>query len=64
MITKNIKYGDKSIDITIYESEHVSTHISDSSMFYEIAFLQYIQNNYLKQMLANHLQNNWLFKLL
>ena len=46
MITKNIKYGDKSIDITIYESEHVSTHISDSSMFYEIAFLQYIQNNY------------------
>jgi FkbM family methyltransferase len=46
MITKNIKYGDKSIDINIYESDNVSNAINNSSMFYEIGFLQHIQNNY------------------
>ena len=47
MTIKTIKYGGKEIDITIYESyEHVSEEIKRECMFYEIEFLQYIQNNH------------------
>jgi FkbM family methyltransferase len=47
---QNVTYAGKKIDINIYDSyEHVSDEIARECMFYEIEFLQHIQNNYSTQ---------------
>jgi FkbM family methyltransferase len=55
MPIKTIKYDGKEIGINIHESndhgiyEHISAEINRYSIFYEIGFLRYIQNNHLMQ---------------
>jgi FkbM family methyltransferase len=47
---QNVNYAGKEIGINIYDAyEHVSEEISRESMFYEIEFLQYIENNHSTQ---------------